>query len=138
MKILEEVLSYVLLISVWSLSVALVVGGVIGLVIGIRNRRIKLVLFPAIFGSFIGILITFVPIFSIPGLVKGAVFAGVEFLAALFIIGLIGSIAGGLVGGIHVSTLPKTEQKRLFWISIILSYLLLIVGILAQVVVFSS
>lgn len=80
MDILGQVLSEVFSVSVWSLSIGLVVGGVIGLVIGASKRRIKLVLFPAIVGLFLGTLvIAFVPLFSIPGLVNGGAYAGFIF-----------------------------------------------------------
>lgn len=139
MKILAQVLSEIFLVSIWSLSIGLVVGSVIGLVIGITKRCIRLVLFPAILGSFLGTLaIAFVPLFSIPGLVNGGAYAGVYVLAMLVFLVPIGSVAGGLIGGIRGSKLPKPLQRRMLWNSVLLSYLLLVVGILVRVVVFRA
>ncbi len=139
MTILEQLLSEVLAVSLWSFSIGLVVGGVIGLVIGVIKRRIKLALLPAIFGSFWGTLtIAFIPLFSIPGLVNGGAYAGIYVLAMLIVLVPIGSVAGGLLGGIAGPQLPEPLQKRILWYAVPFSYLLLITGILIRILVFRA
>lgn len=139
MNILEQVLSEVLSVSIWSLSVGLVVGGVIGLIFGIVNHCLKLTLLPAIFGSFLGTLaIAFVPLFSIPGLVNGGGYAGVYVLALLVVLVPIGSIAGGIAGSMAGSQRSKLVRRRTLGLALLVTYLLLIGGILLRVVVFRA
>ncbi|MBE9195364.1 hypothetical protein IQ219_08610 [Synechocystis sp. LEGE 06083] len=139
MDTLAQLLSELFSVSIWFLSIGLIVGGITGLIIGIIKQRIKIVLFPAILGSFLGTLtIAFVPLFSIPGLVNGGAYAGVFVLGMLIVLVPIGSITGGIVGGLSSLQMSPTRQRRIFRIAIPLGYLFLIMGILLRVVVFKA
>ncbi|AIE75010.1 MULTISPECIES: hypothetical protein [unclassified Synechocystis] len=139
MDIGEQLLLEVLSVSIWSLSISLIVGGAIGLIIGIIKKRIKFILLPAILGSFLGtLIIAFIPLFSIPELVNGGAYAGVFVLPTLIVLVPFGSIVSGILGGLSGVWTANLQIKNFFFITFFLAYLLLILGILIRLVLFKA
>lgn len=128
--ILTFILPKLLYATLISLVVGAVVGGIIGLVIGKINRRIKDTLFPAILGSFIGMmLLAMIPIFASPDTYIGGPFGGLAILLKFIVVAPIGSIIGGVVGGICGLKLSPQFKPRFTLIGLILTYSLMVISV---------
>ncbi|MBD2361042.1 hypothetical protein H6G36_07595 [Anabaena minutissima FACHB-250] len=119
-------LIYATLVSV---VIGAVVGGIVGLIMGKISRRMKDTLFPAMLGSFFGMmLLAMIPIFASPDTYIGGPFGGLAIMLKFIVVAPLGSIIGGVVGGICGLKLSPQFKSRFILIAVIFTYSVMLIS----------
>ncbi|NCJ07385.1 WD40 repeat domain-containing protein [Synechococcales cyanobacterium C] len=152
--LLKFVLPKLLTMTLVSFAIGSVVGAVVGWLATLIWRRTqrgkdlsrsgRWLIKPAIFGSFVGmLLIGMLPIEANPASRIGGPYGGLWFLLMFLILGPLGSISGAILGAILGANLPaRIKLPKLMGIVLLVTYLLcasiLYVGLAPPAVVIST
>ncbi|MEH2240494.1 hypothetical protein [Nostoc sp.] len=128
--IFDTVLSRLIFSSIFSVVIAILIGGVIGLLARTISHHNQRTILPAIIGAFFGImLIAMLPILSTPGLSGGGGLGALTIIQmAIFLVPL-GVVCGAVAGIICGLKLSQKRKEQVFLVMLAVTYSIIAITI---------
>lgn len=128
--IFDTVLSRLMFSSIFSVLIAIIIGGVVGLLARTISHHNQRTILPAIWGAFFGtMLIAMLPIWSTPGLSGGGGLGALTIIQmAIFLVPL-GAVSGAVAGIICGIKLSHKRKAQVFLVMLAVTYSIIAITI---------